>query len=37
MVSELVKQAKMRLAQDSRRNIVNKLEMGSNFTKQTSQ
>jgi hypothetical protein len=37
MVSELVKQAKVRPPQDNRRNMVNKLEKGSNFTKQASQ
>jgi hypothetical protein len=33
MVSELVKQAKMRPPQDNSRNMVNKLEKGSNVTK----
>jgi hypothetical protein len=33
MVSELVKQAKVRPPQDNRRNMVNKLKKGSNFTK----
>jgi hypothetical protein len=37
MVSELVKQAKMRPPQNNRRNIVNKLEKGSNVTKRASQ
>jgi hypothetical protein len=37
MVSELVKQVKVRRSQDNRRNMVNKLENGSNFTKRTSQ
>jgi hypothetical protein len=37
MVSELVKQAKVIPSQDNRRNMVNKLEKGSNFTKQASQ
>jgi cell division septum initiation protein DivIVA len=37
MVSELVKQAKVRPPQDNRRNMVNKLEKGSNFTKRASQ
>jgi hypothetical protein len=37
MTSELVKQAKVRHPQDNHRNMVNKLEKGSNFTKQTSQ
>jgi hypothetical protein len=37
MVSELVKQAKVRPPQDNRRNMVNKLEKGSNFTNQASQ
>jgi hypothetical protein len=37
MVSELVKQAKVRPSQDNRRNIVNKLEKGSIITKQVSQ
>jgi hypothetical protein len=37
MVSELVKQAKVRPPQDNRRNIVNKLENGSNVTKRASQ
>jgi hypothetical protein len=37
MVSELVKQAKVRHSQDSHRNMVNKLEKGSNVTKQASQ
>jgi hypothetical protein len=33
MVSELVKQAKVRPPPDNRRNMVNKLEKGSNVTK----
>jgi hypothetical protein len=33
MVSELVKQAKVRPPQDNHRNMLNKLEKGSNFTK----
>jgi hypothetical protein len=33
MVSELVKQFNMRTPQDNRRNMVNKLEIGSKFTK----
>jgi hypothetical protein len=33
MVSEFVKQAKVRHPQDNRRNIANKLEKGSNITK----
>jgi hypothetical protein len=33
MISELVKQAKVRPPQDNCRNMVNKLEKGSNFTK----
>jgi hypothetical protein len=37
MVSELVKQAKVRPPQDNRRNMVNKLEKGSNFTKRACQ
>jgi predicted transcriptional regulator len=37
MVSELVKKAKVRHTQDNRRNMVNKLEKGSNFTKRASQ
>jgi regulator of replication initiation timing len=37
MVSELVKQAKVRPTQDNHRNMVNKLENGSNFTKQAFQ
>jgi predicted transcriptional regulator len=37
MVSELVKKAKVRPTQDNRRNMVNKLEKGSNFTKRASQ
>jgi hypothetical protein len=37
MVSELVKQAKVRPPQDNHRNMVNKLEKGSNITKQASQ
>jgi hypothetical protein len=37
MVSELVKQAKVRPPQDNRRNMVNKVEKGSNFTKRASQ
>jgi hypothetical protein len=37
MVSELVKQSKVRPSQDNCRNMVNKLEKGSNFTKQPSQ
>jgi hypothetical protein len=32
-----VKQVKVRRSQDNRRNMVNKLENGSNFTKRTSQ
>jgi hypothetical protein len=36
-VKMLEKQAKVKLPQDNRRNIVNKLENGSNFTKQASQ
>jgi hypothetical protein len=36
-VKVLEKQAKVRPAQDNRRNMVNKLENGSNFTKQSSQ
>jgi hypothetical protein len=36
MVSELVKQAKVRPPQDNHKNMVNKLEKGSNFTKQAS-
>jgi hypothetical protein len=36
MVSGLVKQAKVRPPQDNNRNMVNKLEKGSNFTKQAS-
>jgi cell division protein FtsB len=34
MISELVKQAKVRPSQDNRINMVNKLEKGSNVTKQ---
>jgi hypothetical protein len=37
MVSEFVKQAKMRPSQDNSRNMVNKLAKGSNITKQASQ
>jgi hypothetical protein len=37
MVSELVKQGKVKPAQDNHRNMVNKLENGSNFTKQAYQ
>jgi hypothetical protein len=37
MVSELVKQAKVRHSQDNRRNMVNKLRNGSNVTKRASQ
>jgi hypothetical protein len=37
MASELVKKAKVRPPQDNCRNMVNKLEKGSNFTKQASQ
>jgi TolA-binding protein len=37
MVSELVKQAKVRPSQDNHRNMVNKLQKGSNVTKQASQ
>jgi hypothetical protein len=37
MVSELVKQAKVRPSQDNRKNMVNKLEKGSTITKQTFQ
>jgi hypothetical protein len=37
MVSELVKQAKVRPSQDNRRNMVNKPKKGSNITKQASQ
>jgi regulator of replication initiation timing len=37
MVSELVKQAKVQHSQDNHRNMVNKLEKGSNVTKQASQ
>jgi hypothetical protein len=37
MVSKLVKQVKVRHSQDNRRNMVNKLEKGSNFTKRASQ
>jgi chromosome segregation ATPase len=37
LVSELVKQAKVRPPQDNCRNMVNKLEKGSNFTKRASQ
>jgi hypothetical protein len=33
MISELVKQAKVRPTQDNRRNMVKKLENGSNITK----
>jgi hypothetical protein len=33
MVSNFVKQAKVRPFQDNRRNMVNKLENGSNITK----
>jgi hypothetical protein len=37
MVSEFVKQGKVRPSQYNRRNMVNKLEKGSNFTKRDSQ
>jgi hypothetical protein len=37
IVSKFVKQAKVRPFQDNRRNMVNKLEKGSNITKQASQ
>jgi hypothetical protein len=37
MVSELVKKAKVRPTQDNRKNMVNKPEKGSNFTKRASQ
>jgi hypothetical protein len=37
MVSELVRQAKVRPSQDYHRNMVNKLEKGSTVTKQASQ
>jgi hypothetical protein len=37
MVSEFVKQGKVRPSQDNHRNMVNKLEKGSNFTKRDSQ
>jgi hypothetical protein len=37
MVSELVKQAKVRPSQDNRRNMVNNLEKGSTITNQVSQ
>jgi hypothetical protein len=37
MVSGLVKQAKVKPPQDNRRNMVNKHEKSSNFTKQASQ
>jgi hypothetical protein len=37
MVSELVKQAKVRPSQDNRRSMVSKLKKGSNFTKRASQ
>jgi hypothetical protein len=37
MVSELVKQTKVRPSQDNRRNMMNKPENGSNVTKQASQ
>jgi hypothetical protein len=37
MVSELVRQAKVRPPQDNHNNMVNKFEKGSNFTKQVSQ
>jgi TolA-binding protein len=37
IVSELLKQAKVRPTQDNRRSMVNKLEKGSNFTKRASQ
>jgi hypothetical protein len=37
MVIELVKQAKVRPPQDNHRNMVKKLEKGSNFTKRASQ
>jgi regulator of replication initiation timing len=37
MVSEFIKQAKVQPSQDNHRNMVNKLEKGSNVTKQASQ
>jgi TolA-binding protein len=37
MVSELLKQSKVRPSQDNHRNMVNKLEKGSTITKQASQ
>jgi hypothetical protein len=37
MLSELVIQTKVRCTQDNRRNMVNKLKKGSNFTKRASQ
>jgi hypothetical protein len=37
IVSELVKQANVRPPQDNCKNMMNKLEKGSNFTKQASQ
>jgi hypothetical protein len=37
MISELVKQAKVRHPQDNRTSMVNKHEKGSNFTKRASQ
>jgi hypothetical protein len=37
MVSELVKQTKVRPSQDNHRNMMNKPENGSNVTKQASQ
>jgi hypothetical protein len=37
MVSELVKQAKVRLTQNNHRNMVNMFENGSNVTKRASQ
>jgi predicted transcriptional regulator len=33
MISELVKQGKVKPTQDNRRNLVNKFKKGSNFTK----
>jgi hypothetical protein len=37
MVIEFMKQAKVRPPQDNNRNMVNKLEKGSNFTKRATQ
>jgi hypothetical protein len=37
MVCELVKQSKVQPSQDNHRNMVNKLDKGSNVTKQASQ